>query len=87
MSNETKPWEISGHITEIKITLAEMNVHMQEMKKDLKEHSDKSLAMQNRVEKIERKIDKAEGSLVVMRWMVPTMPAIIMVVIKALGLL
>lgn len=80
-------WDVLPHIVEIKERLASIEANVIEQKNDLKDHSDKSLAMQHRVQNIESKADKVEGSLAVLKWLVPSVPVFITALLKVLDVI
>lgn len=80
-------WDVLPHIMEIKERLAAIETGIKEQKEDLKEHSQKSISMQDRVQKIESKMDKVEGNIAVIKWLAPTAPAVLLAILKLAGYL
>ena len=80
-------WDVLPHIMEIKERLASIETKMTEQVTDLKEHSEKSLVQQKRVQVIESKLDKQEGSLAVLKWLVPSVPVAITALLKVLDVI
>lgn len=83
--DDNELWELGAQIMEIKILLAEQKVMIKEMQKDLRDHAERDGDRQSQLSDLRSDVDKAKGSLSVMKWVAPTAPAIIILALKSFG--
>lgn len=83
-SDAPKPWEIVGHITEIKIMMAEQSVMIKELQMDMRQRMKRDEERTKELMEIRSDLDKAKGSLTLLKWLIPSSPVLVTLILYAM---
>lgn len=79
-----RPWELVGHITEIKIMMAEQSVMIKELQMDMRARMKRDEERVKELSEIRSDLDKAKGSLTLLKWLIPSGPVLVTILLYAM---